>query len=271
MRSVKNPGRKVPQPSLQAIDLLIKNPGAKLVFMKLKLIPNPRKPWAKELAAEIKALLAKSHSFVRKGADATICIGGDGTILYAHYKGRLEGPVLGIGGEKSYICQLRSDNWRESIAGLLASPGRERIPTLVCSLGQRTFDVLNDAVIHASHYRVAEMDVAIRSGGAESKAQFEGDGMIISTALGSAAYAFSAGGERLAPTESKLSLVPICPYRRAFSPKALDEGSIVEVTVGNDCAFIVDGIFVRRLRKGERVSIKKGLPMAFFEGVGSAF
>ncbi len=89
--------------------------------MKLKLIPNPKKPWANELASELKALLSPAHSFVRSGADATICIGGDGTILYAHYKGRLEGPVLGIGGDKSYICQLRKDNWRRRTP----SPPRE--------------------------------------------------------------------------------------------------------------------------------------------------
>jgi NAD+ kinase len=232
--------------------------------MKFKIIPNPKKPWAKELAAELKAFLFPTHSFVKKGADATICIGGDGTILYAHYKGKLEGPVLGIGGDKSYICQLRKDNWKEGIQGVIGNPKRESISTLVCSLGARYYAALNDAVIHATHYRVAEMDVTIDG----KTTSFEGDGMIISTALGSAAYAFSAGGAKLAPTESKLSLVPICPYKRAFSPKVLPEDSNVEVTVGNDCAFIVDGIFVRRLRKGETVAIHKGPGIPFFGGVG---
>ncbi len=95
--------------------------------------------------------------------------------------------------------------------------------------------------------------------------------MIISTALGSAAYAFSAGGDKLAPTERKLSLVPICPYKRAFSPKVLGEDSRITVTVGNDCAFIIDGIFVRRLRKGEAVEIKQGPALAFFGGVGKHY
>lgn len=239
--------------------------------MKLKLIPNPKKPWAKELAAELKTLLEGPHSFVKRGADATICIGGDGTVLYAHYKGRLEGSVLGIGGDKSYICQLRKDNWKGVINALLSGKKREEIPTLECSLGHRKLVALNDAVIHATHYRVAEMDVSIETQNSEHKTQFEGDGMIISTALGSAAYAFSAGGTKIAPTESKLSLVPICPYKRAFSPKVLDKDSRITVTVGNDCAFIMDGIFVRRLRKGEAVAVSKGPAIAFFEGVGKYY
>lgn len=232
--------------------------------MKLKIIPNPKKAWASELASELKAFLSGKHAIVRSGADATVCIGGDGTILYAGHKGRIQGPILGIGGDKSYICQLRKDNWKGGIVPLLASAKRERIMALRCSLGARQFIAMNDAVIHASHYRVAEMDVSI--GG--RTVSFEGDGMIISTALGSAAYAFSAGGERIAPTERKLSLVPICPYKRAFSPKVLPEDSNVVITVGSDCAFIIDGIFVRRLRRGEKVQISKGPDIAFFEGVG---
>ncbi|MCI0503788.1 hypothetical protein L0Y65_03690 [Candidatus Micrarchaeota archaeon] len=239
--------------------------------MRIKIIPNPRKPWAKEIAKELKTFLAPAHTPVRKGADATICIGGDGTILFAHYRGRLEGTVLGIGGDKSYICQLRKDNWKGGISAILANPERESISTLACTLGQRHIVALNDAVIHATNYRVAEMEVAIKTQNTEHKTQFEGDGMIISTALGSAAYAFSAGGEKLAPTESKLSLVPICPYKRAFSPKVLPEDSTVAVTVGNDCAFIADGIFVRRLRKGETVAIKRGPAIPFFGGVGKYY
>ncbi len=232
--------------------------------MKLKIIPNPKKPWAAEVASEIRQFLPKGHRIVRSGADATICIGGDGTVLYASHRGRVEGPVLGIGGEKSYICQLRRDNWKAGFLPLLSKPKFERVMALRCSLGARGFVAMNDAVIHASHYRVAEMDVSIDG----KNSSFEGDGMIISTALGSAAYAYSAGGERIEPTERKLSLVPICPYKRAFSPKVLPEDSNVVITVGSDCAFIVDGIFVRRLRRGERVEIEKGPDIAFFEGVG---
>ena len=100
------------------------------------------------------------------------------------------------------------------------------------------------------------------------KHRFEGDGIIISSALGSAAYAFSAGGEKLAPTERKLSLVPICPYKRAFAPKTFADDAKVSVKVGSDCAFIVDGIYVRKLRKGEVVEAEEGDDLAFFAGVG---
>ena len=232
--------------------------------MRVKIIPNPKKEWARELSSEIANALKPKHSVVRRGADATICIGGDGTILYAHYKGRVEGAVLGIGSEKSYICQIKNTDWKEKLIPLLESGKTISIMTLRCRLGEKTEVALNDFLVHATHYRVAELEVSY----GDAKTSFEGDGIIISSALGSAAYAFSAGGEKLAPTERKLSLVPICPYKRAFAPKTFADDAKVSVKVGSDCAFIVDGIYVRKLRKGEVVEAERGDDLAFFAGVG---
>jgi NAD+ kinase len=239
--------------------------------MRIKIIANPKKDWAKELARELAAFITQNpkHKTVRRNADATICIGGDGTILYANYKKRIEGAILGIGSDKSYICQLHRDDWMGSIASLLESGKTVKVMTLDCSIGDKKFNVLNDAVVHATHYRVAEMNVSTETRNTKLETQFEGDGMIISTALGSAAYAYSAGGEKTGPIERKLIVVPICPYRRAFSPRVLPEDGRVSITVGSDCAFIIDGIFVRRLRKGEIVVASKGKELMFFEGVGT--
>jgi hypothetical protein len=54
-----------------------------------------------------------------------------------------------------------------------------------------------------------------------------------------------------------------------FGPKIIPEGGFVKITVGSDCAFITDGIFVRGLKKGETVTVKKGPDMIFFKGVGT--
>lgn len=230
--------------------------------MKLRIIPNPRKPWALKLARDLRDFLGKRHRVVRRNADATVCIGGDGTILYAYQQGRLEGAVLGIGSEKSYICQLRRDSWKR-ITRLLERKQIKIMP-LEAYIGKKRFSALNDFVIHATRYRVVEMAVA--AGG--KRASFEGDGMVASSALGSAAYAYSAGGRRLKPQERKMSLVPICPYKRAFLPRVLGKESKISITVGSDCAFIADGVFIRNLRKGEIVRIRKGKDVIFFEGVG---
>jgi NAD+ kinase len=235
--------------------------------MKLKLIPNPKKPWARELARSLSPFLkAAGHVIVKKGAEATICIGGDGTILYASHKGRIEGTILGIGSDKSYICQLHRNEWKRVLPVL--EGGVVRLMSLQCTLGQRKFMALNDFVVHATHYRVAEMEVSVGSRGRGKTASFEGDGVIVSSPLGSAAYAYSAGGARLAPSERMISVVPICPYKRAFPPSTIPSDGRVVITVGSDCAFITDGVFVRSLRRGEAVSVIKGPDVPFFRGVG---
>lgn len=235
--------------------------------MKIRIIANPRKAWAKSLTREVSAFLMPEHRTVRSGADATICIGGDGTMLYAHCEGRLQGPVLGIGSTKSYVCQLRRQAWKGRIRELLK--GRVvRLMTLDARVGKARYRALNDFVVHATHFRVAELAVSSASAGKRWRASFEGDGVIVSTPLGSAAYAYSAGGIKMAPLQRKISVVPICPYKRAFSPSVLPAGGTVTIRPGSDCAFIVDGIYVRRLRKGELVRIRKGRDAALFEGVG---
>jgi NAD kinase len=72
----------------------------------------------------------------------------------------------------------------------------------------------------------------------------------------------------MAPAQRKISIVPICPYKRAFFPSVLPPGSAINIRPGSDCAFIVDGIYVRRLRKGEMVRIRKGRDVTLFERVG---
>jgi len=240
--------------------------------MRIKIISNPKKDWAKSLAKEISSYLAQGgrHSIVKSGADATICIGGDGTILYANHKGRLEGTILGIGSDKSYICQIHRNEWRDSLIKVLESASTVRIMTLDGEVGGKAYSAINDLVVHATKYRVVELEIGISADDIKppSRSSFEGDGVIFSSSIGSTGYAFSAGGGKHAPAERRIAIVPICPYKRTFAPSSLDESGAASLTVGRDCAFIVDGVFVRNLKAGEKLSVKKGKDMIFFEGVG---
>ena len=93
--------------------------------MKIKILFNTRKEWAKKLVPQVAGFL-KSAGFevVKKGADTTICIGGDGTILYYNNIGKTEGAVLGIGSSSSHICILRNDNWRYQLIDSLKTINR---------------------------------------------------------------------------------------------------------------------------------------------------
>jgi NAD+ kinase len=226
-----------------------------MYIRNIKLITNPRKAWAKQTAKELNNLLqAKGFRVVQSNAELTICIGGDGTILYANHDRKIEGAVLGVGGDKSKICQLHKNNWKNSILHLLRQAKTEQRQMLQGSLNGKTFNAINDFVIHSNDYRIIEISLWING----KKHFFEGDGIILSTATGSYAYAYSAGGKKLRPGSKRIQAVPIAPYLRAFKPHILSSNTIIEISVDRKSAFIVDGIFIDEFKPSQIIKIKSG-------------
>ncbi len=233
--------------------------------MKVKIIANPQKKWALGLAKEIRRTLEREgHTVAWKSADATVCIGGDGTILYSNHSGKLEGGVIGIGTKTSHICQLTRENWKSGLTGILKRNKKRGINGLVARDQRKTLEALNDFVLHSNDYRVIRITVKING----KRNVFEGDGLIVSSGIGSSAYAHSAGGRILSPYSRKIEIVPICPYKRAFSPVVLPQKTEIVFSSDSKAALIIDGIFVRHLKEKEKIRVKSGRRVMFYEGVG---
>jgi ATP synthase F1 gamma subunit len=122
-------------------------------------------------------------------AGVSICIGGDGTILFAHHKNRLEGKILGIGSKTSYLCQIRNYNWKEKLIPILEADDTFAPLSLVCSTSNSKpslYTAINDFVIHSIDYRVVEISLLVKSPASQTKEfSFRGDGLIVSTPIGS--------------------------------------------------------------------------------------
>ncbi|MFH2105929.1 MAG: hypothetical protein ABII22_01605 [Candidatus Micrarchaeota archaeon] len=237
--------------------------------MKIKVIPNPKKDWALGVAKEVEQLVkSRGHTVSKKDADVTICIGGDGTILYVNHKGKISGSVLAIGSDSSHICQLHINTWKDMIFAYLGSGKTEEYVMLKASVGIKDYSVLNDVVIHTHDYRTIKLDVHIvtyKKGPTTLLLNpFEGDGVIVSTAIGSTAYAYSAGGEVILPQTSELiEVVPICPYKRRFKPISIDKESDITISSDRTADFIVDGIYIKRLKENENVKVTYGKMISF--------
>jgi NAD+ kinase len=228
----------------------------------VKVIANPLKHWAKETAKQVgKHLRAAGKRVVSEGADLTICIGGDGTILYANHRNRIQGDVLGIGGDRSFICQLTRKNWKKGLLPLMRKARTESRQMLEARCGRMRYSAINDFVVHANDYRVIELDVRM----ARKDHWFEADGIIVSTATGSYAYAYSAGGRRLPLASRRIVVVPICPYKQLFRPSLLQSNSSVEIRSNRESGFIVDGIFIRNVKAGEKVVVRAGDTIRFLK------
>merc|ERR1711991_971673 len=90
--------------------------------------------------------------------------------------------------------------------------------------------------------------------------KFRGDGLIVSTPIGSTAYNLSAGGSLIAPNNSVFIITPICPFSLSFRPLIISDESIIKIKiVKSDTNVQVegDGNFIKNLNKGEDIIIKK--------------
>lgn len=229
--------------------------------MRIKIRPNSRKPWAVALRREVGTWLrARNHRIVANRADATICIGGDGTIYYASFMKALEGRVIGIGSRTSFVCQLKKEDWKRGLLARLQSRGTRRT-TLETTWKGRTWHALADFVLHSRDYRVVW--IFLEAGGRVYR--FEGDGIVIATATGSSGYAYSAGGPQLKSDSRDILVVPICPYRRTFKPLRLERRSMEKIRVWSDreTALIADGRLIGKLKKGEKLLIHRGREAVF--------
>ncbi len=147
--------------------------------------------------------------------DLLACIGGDGTFLsFVHKLGFPKIPIIGINtGHLGFFQEALPTNMRETLDYILKgnyqlqhiSPVQARIVT---RRGDFMRTGLNEVVIrgpysHASHYEVSIDKTKIQD--------FSGDGIIISTPVGSTAYNYSLGGSLISPELDVLQLTPIAP------------------------------------------------------------
>jgi NAD+ kinase len=87
---------------------------------------------------------------------------------------------------------------------------------------------------------------------------YAADGIIISTATGSTAYALAAGGPILPPQLQNFLLIPIASHLTMNRAIVLGRGDRVEVNVHTDHQAIltVDGQFEYELRDGDLVTVQ---------------
>ncbi|MEM4366708.1 MAG: hypothetical protein QW035_01085 [Candidatus Anstonellales archaeon] len=177
--------------------------------MKLKLIKNPKKRWAEHILKKVREeAVRRGWQVVGGGADATIVIGGDGTFYY--HKEEVEGQVFSIGSEHSWLGVpykrwkdvFDSKKWKEYLVkGIDVYEGTKKVGWAI-----------NDVYLRA---RDTVVRIKVTCGANYS---FIGDGIIVSTPIGSTAYNFSCGGPLLDWGVNAFAITGIAPHLRAFLP-----------------------------------------------------
>ena len=201
-----------------------------------------------------------------QNADAVICFGGDGTILYmAKHATRAGIPILGINigtmgfmaelesGELDDLKRLANDDYRvENRMMLDVSVYRGR-DIIFHDIG------LNDVVI--SKGAIARIvHLSVECDGVQAL-ECSGDGVIVATPTGSTAYSLSAGGPIVEPEASSILLTPICAHDVVSRSIVTSDKRVITVGLTKNArrsAFLsVDGGKALKMNMGDVATIKR--------------
>jgi NAD+ kinase len=229
-------------------------------------------PFLREHAEIVRLDLFQTTDLAGVEAELAVVLGGDGAILRAaRQMGYRQVPVLGVNlGRLGFLADMSSDELRASFARLmrggyevtehlmleavLRMPGQPPGPP---ALG------LNDVAIQPGPpFHMLDLDLVIDG---EGVASYSGDGLLVSTPVGSTAHSLSAGGPILSQELSAFVVTPICPHGLTSRP-VVDSASkeySVRVGRGGATAFVVlDGQDCLPLAPGATVAVRKA-PVTF--------
>jgi NAD+ kinase len=178
-----------------------------------------------------------------------IALGGDGTMLRAgRLCAALNIPVLGINlGHFGFLYETQRLSWRDDLAELLQRHyWLEKRMLLHASLFHQDqllseWDVLNDVVVcRGMIVRPVKLTAHVDG---YLMATYIADGLIVSTATGSTAYALAVGGPILPPELRNIMIIPVAPHLSVNRAIILAEGVSVSITVNttHQAAVSIDG------------------------------
>lgn len=169
--------------------------------------------------------------------EVVVVVGGDGTILRAAELVRGRGvPILGINlGHVGFLAESEREDISEAVASLAAGEftveERRTLDVLIeHSDGTVSTDwALNEAALEKSDpARMVEVVVEIDG---RPLSAFGCDGVVLSTASGSTAHAFSAGGPVVWPDVDAMILVPVAAHALFARPLVVGPASVLAVEI----------------------------------------
>ena len=185
-----------------------------------------------------------------EGAQLTVAVGGDGTILRT--LARLLGtgiPVIGVNfGRVGFLASIAPDRLEDDLARVFAGEYRTiEQPTLEAQLDGEEFVAVNDVVATSSTLgRMIELGWEIAG---EDLGVVSCDGMICSTPSGSTAYNLSNGGPVLVRGLDAMAITFIAPHSLDARPLVVPRGA--ELVVRNATADVVAAVLIDGQRTGD--------------------
>ncbi len=197
--------------------------------------------------------------------DLGLVVGGDGTMLgIGRQLAPYNIPLVGINqGRLGFITDIALEGYRAVLAPMLQGAYDEDRRSLmharVMRDGRCVFDALamNDVVVNrGATSGMVELRVEVDG---HLVANQRADGLIVATPTGSTAYALSAGGPLLHPSNPGWVLVPIAPHTLSIRPLVVnDAGEVtIELVAGRDASANFDMQSLASLLHGDRITVRR--------------
>ena len=205
---------------------------------------------------------------IHSHSDLIIALGGDGTFIgIARTCRRNSPPVFGINmGRLGFITEFSKGEMYDGLNSVFRNKyAFEKVGLFKVqifnsdkknSILQSSF--INDIVINKHNIsRMFSLSLEVEE---EPIYSFSGDGLIVSSPIGSTAYSLAAGGPIINPQVRAIVMTPICPHALTHRPLVVPDSNKVSIKVARDqvpVMLTLDGQQAITLDKKSTVVISK--------------
>ncbi|CAL9703602.1 unnamed protein product [Knipowitschia caucasica] len=229
-----------------------------LVYVERKVLEDPAITADENFAHITKKFCTFMEDFddISNHVDFIICLGGDGTLLYASslFQESVP-PVIAFHlGSLGFLTPFKFDTYQSQltqvIQGNAALVLRSRLRVRVTKGGieKNGLSLTNgevDKALHTDDYQVLN-EVVVDRGPSSYLSNVDlfldghlittvqGDGLIVSTPTGSTAYAAAAGASMIHPNVPAMMITPICPHSLSFRPIVVPAGVQLKIMLSCD-------------------------------------
>jgi NAD+ kinase len=227
-------------------------------------------PFFREHAQIVLVDLEQEQDLSKVQADIALVLGGDGAILRAaRQMGYHQVPVLGVNlGKLGFLADLSPKDVCDCFPQVVRGDYRvTRHLMLECIVespaASQTFLGLNEITVQAgAPFHMIDLDLSVDD---EPVSRFSGDGLILSTPIGSTAHSLSAGGPILGQELSAFVITPICPHALTARPVVESADKTYTISIGqagDGTWLVIDGQEVVELTHEHRVIVRRA-PVTF--------
>jgi len=245
--------------------------------LKVVLEPRVKEVW---LASAWNEEAARANI---KDTDLLVCVGGDGTMLWAARSVIPHAvPLLAINmGRLGFLAELGAEEALAKLPSILEGGFRIEERTMVQAEllaagdapgdGSETFHALNDIVLgRGAPGRPIYVETSVDG---RRFSLYRADAIIVATATGSTGYALSVGGPILHPEATDLVVVPVAPHLAAARALVLPAAAVVELRLmaEPDGVLSIDGQVDVDVAHGQRLRVQRSPHVARLVRLSSLF